>query len=74
MENGRKITAGAAKLRGKARRAVDLHHLEGLSYREAAARLDLSINGVKALLSRARRALRECVSRRLASQSGELES
>jgi RNA polymerase sigma factor (sigma-70 family) len=53
------------KLRGKPRLAVELHYIEGLSYRESAERLSVGVNGVKALLSRARQSLRDCVIRQM---------
>ena len=59
------------KLRGKARLVVELHYIEGFSYRESAQKLGLGVNGVKALLSRARQALRDCVKRQI---QGDLES
>lgn len=57
-------------LRGKSQRAIALHYIDGHSYRATAARLGLGINGVKALLGRARQTLRQCVERRI---QGDLE-
>lgn len=58
------------QLRGKSRRAIEIHYIEGHSYQAAADELGLRVNGVKALLSRARQALRHCVERRI---QGDLE-
>ena len=51
------------RLQGRARQAVQWHHLDGVPREEVAVRLGLGMNGLKSLLSRAREALRECVRR-----------
>ncbi len=53
-------------LTGRARQAVEWHHLEGVAYPELAARLQLGAEGVKSLLARARQLLRDCIERRTA--------
>lgn len=53
-------------LDGRARRAVTLRYREGLDRAAMAAVLGLEENGVKTLLQRIRRLLRDCVLRRLA--------
>lgn len=58
------------RLRGRGRRAVELHHVDGLSYRSAAERLGIGVHGFKTLLDRARRALRLCVRQHM---EGDLE-
>jgi RNA polymerase sigma factor (sigma-70 family) len=52
------------ELTGRSRQAIEQHYLEGHSYRVVAANLGLRVNGVKALLSRTRRTLKDCVQRR----------
>ncbi len=53
------------ELRPKARLALELRHGERLSRRDIATRIDTTESGLKILLERARRRLRECVQRRL---------
>jgi RNA polymerase sigma-70 factor, ECF subfamily len=53
----------------RARQAIELHHVDGLSRRDLAARLGLGDEGAKSLLSRARDLLRQCVDRRAALPS-----
>ena len=53
----------------RARHALEWHHVEGLPRREVAARLELGDEGAKSLLERTRGLLRDCVARRLASES-----
>ena len=53
------------RLRGKPAEALALRYRSGLSQAAIAARLSLSESGVKSLLVRARRRLKECVERRL---------
>lgn len=55
------------RLRLRARRAVDLAYREGHSRRDIAITLEMTGDGVKTLLRRAREALRACVERELAS-------
>jgi RNA polymerase sigma-70 factor (ECF subfamily) len=52
------------RLQGRMRQAVEWHHKEGVSCEEAAARLGLGLDGIKSLLRRARKALRECIEQR----------
>ncbi len=52
-------------LEGRARRAVKLFYGEGLSRGTVAVRLGLKENGVKTLLQRVRKLLKECVRRRM---------
>ncbi len=56
------------RLGGRVRSAVEWHHVEGLSYREAARRLGIKEHGIKSLLGRARDALRACIERQLAQE------
>lgn len=55
-------------LTGRARQAIEWHHLDGVSYTELAARLQLGAEGVKSLLARSRQLLRDCIQRRTAEQ------
>jgi RNA polymerase sigma-70 factor (ECF subfamily) len=57
------------RLDGRMRDAVQWHHLDGASCSEVAGRLGIGANGIKSLLSRARKALRECVQRRMQQES-----
>lgn len=50
-------------LQPRVRRALDLHYHDGLGWRAIAADLAMKTNGVKTLLQRARRALRQCLER-----------
>lgn len=59
-----------ASLDGRARRLLDLHYADQASRAAIAREFGLRSNGVKAFLQRVRRTLRDCVLRRLASQSG----
>lgn len=58
-------TCLAEALTDRARRAVELRYRDRASRDVMAAQLDLSVEGVKTLLRRARSALRACVERRL---------
>ena len=49
----------------RARRAVELQYRDKAGRAEIAAELELAVEGVKTLLRRARRALRDCVERKL---------
>lgn len=49
------------KLPAKERKVVQLHFLEGRSYEEISTQLDIPINSIGAILSRARKKLRENV-------------
>lgn len=59
------LRACLARLRGKAAEALGLRYRAGLSQAAIATELALSESGVKSLLVRARRKLRDCVERRL---------
>ena len=50
-------------LQPRVRRALELHYHDGLGWRAIAADLVMRTNGVKTLLQRARRALRQCLER-----------
>ncbi len=50
-------------LQPRVRRALELHYHDGLGWRAIAADLAMKANGVKTLLQRARRALRQCLER-----------
>lgn len=56
-----------AELNGKTRQAIDLRYREGLSRSAIAIALEMSDDGVKTLLRRARDLLRRCILRRLDS-------
>jgi len=55
-----------AALKGKAAETLALRYQANLGQAEIANRLGLSLSGVKSILVRSRRRLRECVERRLA--------
>lgn len=50
-------------LQPRVRRAIELHYHDGLGWRAIAAELAMKANGVKTLMQRARRALRQCLER-----------
>ncbi len=50
-------------LQPRVRRALELHYHDGLGWRAIAADLAMKANGVKTLMQRARRALRQCLER-----------
>lgn len=52
-------------LGGRARRALELHYVEGRSRREIGAELGIGPDGVKSLLRRLRESLRRCTERRM---------
>jgi RNA polymerase sigma-70 factor (ECF subfamily) len=56
-------------LAGRVRTAVDRFYRDGRSREELADELTMSVDGVKTLLRRTRATLRECVERRLRSDS-----
>lgn len=58
------LRACVETLQGRMREAVQSHHVDGASCEDVAKRLGVGPNGIKSLLSRARKALRECVQRR----------
>jgi RNA polymerase sigma-70 factor (ECF subfamily) len=51
------------RLRGRAREALDLHYRDGLAWDDVARRIGLQPNGLKTLVQRARRLLKECLER-----------
>jgi len=63
------LSACLESLTGRARQAIEWHHLEGVPYPELAARLQLGAEGVKSLLARSRQLLRACIQRRTAEQT-----
>ncbi|MFK7739787.1 MAG: RNA polymerase sigma factor [Planctomycetota bacterium] len=63
------LRACVQQLDGRMAQAVRSHHLDGRSCESVAAELGLGANGIKSLLSRARRALRDCVNRRVRQES-----
>lgn len=63
------LRACLQQLPERARQAIELHHLDGLSRRDLAARLGLGDEGAKSLLSRGRELLRQCVDRRAAAMT-----
>lgn len=58
------LRACMKQLRGRARQAIEWHHVDGLESVEIGRRLELGPNGLKSLLGRARQALRSCVRQR----------
>jgi RNA polymerase sigma-70 factor (ECF subfamily) len=67
LEDGRieALRRCIARLTGRARQVVEWHHVEGASYRDAAARLGIGVQGIKSLLARAREALRQCIEQQM---------
>lgn len=63
------LQACLERLAPRARQALAWHHVEGMPRREVAARLELGDEGAKSLLERTRELLRDCVARRLTSES-----
>jgi RNA polymerase sigma-70 factor (ECF subfamily) len=57
------------QLDGRARQAIDLHYRDGAGREAIAAALDMKPDGVKTLLRRMRQVLRECVERKMRSES-----
>ncbi|HOX07496.1 MAG TPA: sigma-70 family RNA polymerase sigma factor [Planctomycetota bacterium] len=67
----RAVLAGCLeRIAPRARRILELRYVEGLRPPEIAARVAWRTDAVHVALSRARRALRECAERRLASGAG----
>jgi RNA polymerase sigma-70 factor (ECF subfamily) len=56
-------------LEGRPRQAIDLHYREAAGRDKIASRLEMTPHGVKTLLRRTRQLLRECVERKLNSES-----
>ncbi|MAT68807.1 MAG: RNA polymerase subunit sigma-70 [Planctomycetaceae bacterium] len=61
------LSACREGLAGRTRAAVDLFYQDNLSRDELAVRLDMTAEGVKTLLRRARATLRDCIERKLAA-------
>ena len=59
------VRAALARLDGDLRRVFELHYLDGLPYREVAARLKVPENTVASRLHRARKVLRDLLSREM---------
>lgn len=59
------VRAALAKLDTELRRVFELHYLDGLPYREVAARLKIPDNTVASRLYRARKVLRDLLSREM---------
>ena len=53
------------QLSGRPREAVELQYKQGLDRIQVAKRLKMSVEGVKTMLRRARRSLRDCVQRKV---------
>ncbi len=53
------------RLGPRARQALEWHHVEGIKYRDAAARLGIGAQGFKSMLARARTALRACIEQQM---------
>ena len=51
------------QLEGRVRQALELRHRDGIAQETIAAELGLRVNGLKAMLRRARNLLRDCVTR-----------
>jgi len=58
-----------AGLEGRSRQAVDLHYRDGAGRETIAEALAMKSDGVKTLLRRTRQALRECIERKLNSET-----
>jgi RNA polymerase sigma-70 factor (ECF subfamily) len=58
-----------AGLEGRSRQVIDLHYRDGAGREAIAAALDMKPDGVKTLLRRTRQALRECIERKLSSET-----
>jgi RNA polymerase sigma-70 factor (ECF subfamily) len=56
-------------LEGRSRQAIDLHYRDGASREAIAEALDMKPDGVKTLLRRTRGVLRECIERKLNSET-----
>ena len=61
LRDGRLVHYRGARVR----RAIDLHYAERASRDEIASQLEMTAEGVKTMLRRARHALRECVERKI---------
>jgi RNA polymerase sigma-70 factor (ECF subfamily) len=58
-----------AGLEGRSRQAIDLHYRDGADREAIATALDMKPDGVKTLLRRTRQLLRECIERKLNSET-----
>ena len=63
------LDACLEKLAGRAAQAINLHYREQASRNDIAKQLDMKPDGVKTLLRRTRDVLRECIERRLKSDT-----
>ena len=61
-ETGARVTAALKRLPDRQREAIVLCHYQELSHIEAAALMEISVEALESLLSRARRALRQALS------------
>lgn len=61
------LRACTQQLQGRSREAIELRYGRGLDRERIGEALGLGVQGVKSLLQRVRRGLRECVQRRLAA-------
>jgi RNA polymerase sigma-70 factor, ECF subfamily len=57
------------KLEGRAREAIDLHYRESASRDAIAKQLEMQPDGVKTLLRRTRQVLRECIERKVKTET-----
>ena len=67
------LAACRETLAGRSREGVDLFYRDNLSREELADRLEMSVEGVKTLLRRARAALKDCIERKRAAQQQQTE-
>lgn len=76
LEDGRLETLRQCvdRLSGRTRDAVQWFHIEGVERAEVGRRLGIQENGLKSLLSRARKALRDCVQERESNDQQETKS
>jgi RNA polymerase sigma-70 factor (ECF subfamily) len=63
------LTDCLTELEGRAREAVELHYRAGASREAIAERLEMKPDGVKTLLRRIRQVLRECVERKIRTET-----
>jgi RNA polymerase sigma-70 factor, ECF subfamily len=59
------------ELDGRCRQAIDMHYRDGLGREAIAERLEIKPDGVKTLLRRTRKSLRECIERKLNRESAD---
>jgi RNA polymerase sigma-70 factor (ECF subfamily) len=63
------LRACVDELAGRPRKAIDLHYQGGASREQIAEKLEMTPEGVKTLLRRTRAVLRQCVERRVGTDS-----